>query len=121
MYVGLPWIHDRGRMMAKAARDRLAGIPGVEMLTPPDHMATLVTFRIAGWDAATALDELAGRTFAIARTIPQLDAIRISVGFYTTEDEIERVASAVELIASHTPARDCDNPWRCDKPISLTG
>ena len=69
-------------MMAKAARDRLAGIPGVEMLTPPDRMATLVTFRIAAWDAATALDELAGRT----------------------EDEIERVASAVELIASHTPA-----------------
>ena len=44
-----------------------------------------------------------GRTFAIARTIPALDAIRISVGFFTSEDEIERVAQAVELVAAHTP------------------
>ncbi|HEY7133359.1 MAG TPA: hypothetical protein VH440_13980, partial [Candidatus Limnocylindrales bacterium] len=43
------------------------------------------------------------RTFAIARTIPPLDAIRISVGFFTTEDEIERLTGAVELLAAHTP------------------
>ena len=67
-------------------------------------MAPLVSFRITGWDAKRALDELSGRTFAIARTIPDLDALRLSVGFFTTEAEIERVASAVELIAGHTPA-----------------
>jgi L-cysteine/cystine lyase len=104
MYVGLPWIHERGQAMAARAAERLAGIPGVELLTPRERMATLVTFRIGGWDAARALDELSGRTFAIARTIPDLDALRLSVGFFTTEAEIERVASAVELIAAHTPA-----------------
>ncbi len=103
MYVGLPWIHARGQAMAQLAVDRLARIDGVEMLTPRDRMGTLVTFRIGGWDAATALAEIAGRTFAIARTIPPLDALRISVGFFTTEDEIERVATAVELLAAHTP------------------
>ena len=41
--------------MARAAADRLAAIDGVELLTPRDRMATLVTFRIRGWDAATAL------------------------------------------------------------------
>jgi L-cysteine/cystine lyase len=104
MYVGLPWIHERGQAMAARAADRLTTIPGVELLTPTDRMATLVTFRIAGWGALEALDELAGRTFAVARTIPQLDAIRLSVGFFTTEAEIERVASTIELIAAHTPA-----------------
>ena len=103
MYVGLPWIHERGQAMARVAADRLAAIEGVELLTPRDRMATLVTFRLRGWDAATALTELAARTFAIARTIPPLDALRISVGFFTTEDEIERVARAVELLAAHTP------------------
>jgi L-cysteine/cystine lyase len=103
MYVGLPWIHARGRAMAEAAVDRLAAIDGVELLTPRERMATLVTFRIRGWEAGAALDELAARTFAIARTIPQLDALRLSVGFFTTEDEIERVAAAVELLAAHTP------------------
>ena len=79
-------------------------IDGVEMLTPRDRMATLVTFRIRGWEAEAALDELAARTFAIARTIPSLDALRLSIGFFTTEDELERVAGAVELLAAHTPA-----------------
>ena len=33
----------------------------------------------------------------------RLDALRISVGFFTTEDELERFAEAVELLAAHTP------------------
>ena len=104
MYVGLPWIHERGLAMARRAADRLAAIDGVELLTPRDRMATLVTFRISGWTPDEALAEMGGRIFAIARTMPPLDAIRISVGFFTTEDEIDRFAVGVELLASHTPA-----------------
>ena len=103
MYVGLPWIHARGTTLARAAADRLASIPGVELLTPRDRMATLVTFRIAGWPAEAAFDELGSRVFAITRTVLPLDAIRISVGFFNTEAEIERFAGAVELLAAHTP------------------
>jgi selenocysteine lyase/cysteine desulfurase len=66
-------------------------------------MATLVTFRIAGWPAQRALDELGSRVFAIARTIPGLDALRISVGFFNSEEELERLAEAVALLAAHTP------------------
>jgi L-cysteine/cystine lyase len=104
MYVGLPWIHERGLAMARRTADRLAAIDGVELLTPRDRMATLVTFRISGWTPDEALAELGGRIFAIARTMPPLDAIRISVGFFTTDEEIERVAGVVELLAAHTPA-----------------
>jgi L-cysteine/cystine lyase len=103
MYVGLAWIHDRGMALARAAADRLATIPGVAVLTPRDAMATLITFRIAGWPAERALDELGARVFAIARIIAPLDAIRISVGFFNTAAEIERFAAAVELLAAHTP------------------
>jgi hypothetical protein len=35
--------------------------------------------------------------------VPSLDAIRISVGFFNREEEIDRFANAVELLASHTP------------------
>jgi L-cysteine/cystine lyase len=104
MYVGLPWLHARGLAMAAATADRLAGIDGVELLTPRDRMATLVTFRIAGWPPDAALAELGSRAFVIARTIPDLAALRLSVGFFTTEEEIERVAAVVELLAAHTPA-----------------
>jgi L-cysteine/cystine lyase len=103
MYVGLGWVHDRGTALARAAADRLAKIPGVAVLTPRDAMATMITFRIAGWPAERALDELGARVFAIARIIAPLDAIRISVGFFNTTAEIERFAAAVELLAAHTP------------------
>jgi L-cysteine/cystine lyase len=103
MYVGLEWIHARGRSLARRARELLAATPGVVVLTPADRMATLVTFRILGWPAETALDELGSRVFAIARTITALDAIRISVGFYNTEQEIERLVECVALLARHTP------------------
>jgi L-cysteine/cystine lyase len=103
MYVGLPWIYARGTALARAAADRLAAIPGVELLTPRNSMATLVTFRIAGWPADVVHAELGSRVFAITRTIPELDAIRISVGFFNSEPEIDRFASAVELLAAHTP------------------
>ena len=66
-------------------------------------MGTLVTFRIAGWPASTALDELGARVFAIARTIDHLDALRISVGFFTSDAEVERFIGCVELLAAHTP------------------
>lgn len=104
MYVGWAWIHERAGAMARTAADRLTAIDGVELLTPRDRMATLVTFRIRGWTAEEALAEIAARTFAIARTIPSLDAVRLSIGFFTTADEIERVAAAIALLAAHTPA-----------------
>jgi L-cysteine/cystine lyase len=103
MFVGLDWIYERGRAMAGLAADRLAAIDGVEVVTPRDRMATLVAFRIAGWTPQAALDELSGRVFAIARTVPLIDALRISVGFFTSEAELDRFIGAVELVAAHTP------------------
>ena len=103
MFVGLDFVYGRGMATARRAADRLARIPGVTVLTPPDRMGTLVTFSIAGWSAADALEELGKRTFAIARTIVSLDAIRISVGFFTSDEELERFSEGVELLATHTP------------------
>ena len=103
MSVGLGWAHERGTRLARWAADELASIEGVQLLTPRDRMATLVSFRIRGWDPEAALDELVARVFAIARTLPLLDALRISVGFFTTEDELERFLGCVRLLAAHTP------------------
>jgi L-cysteine/cystine lyase len=104
MYVGLPWAHARAARLAHDAVVRLQGIAGVSVLTPPERMATLVTFRISGWTGERIADELAGRVFAIVRSIPGLDAVRLSVGFFTTDEEIERVMGVVTALARHTPA-----------------
>ncbi len=103
MYVGFNWALERAARLAALAYVRLAAIPGVRMVTPPDHGGTLVTFRIDGWTAASAVGELGPRVFAIIRDLPPIDAIRISVGFWNTEEELERFAAAVDLLAGHTP------------------
>lgn len=103
MYVGLEFVYRRGAAMAHRAADALAAIDGVTLLTPRDRMAGLVSFRIAGWPAQAALDELSARTFAVARTLPMVDALRISVGFWATEDELDRFVDGVRLLAAHTP------------------
>ncbi len=103
MYMGMPWTQARANALAAGLADRLAGIPGVTVLTPRPAPATLVTFRISGWPAAQVLAELGPRTFAVARDIAPLDAVRLSTGFWNTEAELARVATAVEELARHTP------------------
>ena len=103
MFVGLPWAQQRAARLAAGAADRLASIPGVTLVTPRNRMATLVTFRIAGWPAGAAVSELGARVFAIVREVADVAAIRASVGFWNTEDELDRFAEGVELLARHTP------------------
>jgi L-cysteine/cystine lyase len=103
MFVGLDWVYERGTRLARATAERLAAIPGVHVVTPLDHMATLVTFRVDGWTPDQVRGELGARVFAITRTLPLVDAVRISVGFYNSEAELERFAAAVEILAAHTP------------------
>jgi selenocysteine lyase/cysteine desulfurase len=104
MYVGLPWAHARASRLAHGAAIRLQGMPGVAVVTPPNRMATLVTFRLPGWPAERVAEELARRVFATVRPIPGLDAVRLSVGFFTTDEELRRVLDAVAELARYTPA-----------------
>jgi L-cysteine/cystine lyase len=103
MFVGLPWIYERVGRLAGEAAAMLADVPGVELLTARGQMAGLISFRIAGWEASAALRELEQRTLCIARTIPPLDAIRISVGFFNTDAELRRFRDGVALVAANTP------------------
>ncbi len=104
MYVGLPWAHERAARLARDAADRLAAMPGVTLLSPRARLGTLVTFRVEGWPAELAAEEMGRRTFAIVRTIPGREAIRLSIGFFTTEEELGRVLDAVAELGRHTPA-----------------
>jgi selenocysteine lyase/cysteine desulfurase len=104
MYVGLEWIHRRAAELTRQAADRLGGIDGVELLTPLDRTATILSFRIRGWSAADALEELGARAFVLASALPSLDAIRVGIGFFNTAAEIDRLAETVELIARYSPA-----------------
>ena len=104
MYVGLDWIFERGDRLAHRLRDLLSVLPGVEVLTPSAAMATIVSFRLSAWPVDRALTELRRRVFAIVNQAPGLDAIRASMGWFNTDEEIDRFAAAVAEVARHTPA-----------------
>ena len=103
MYVGLDFAYRHGAEMAHLAASKLAAIDGVTLLTPRDRMAGLISFQIAGWEIQLALEELEARTHCVIRTLPPINALRISVGFWTSEDEIETFVDGVRLLAAHTP------------------
>jgi selenocysteine lyase/cysteine desulfurase len=103
MFVGVPWAQERAVRLARGMADRLSAIPGVSVVTPRPVAGTLVSFRIAGWTAAQALAEVAPRALAILCDVPAIDALRLSIGFWTTEAELDRMAEVVEQVAQHAP------------------
>jgi selenocysteine lyase/cysteine desulfurase len=105
MYVGLDWIHERGVRLAEWLADELCRIDGIELLSPRERMATIVSFRLPQpWTPEEAADELGRRVFAIVRPLPALSAVRVSVGWFNTEDELRRFVEAVAELARHTLA-----------------
>jgi selenocysteine lyase/cysteine desulfurase len=102
MYVGLPWIYERTASLAARLVSGLEQINGVQTLTPEAHAAT-VCFRLTAWPTDQLLDELRRRIFAIISATPNGNAIRASVAWFNTEEEIDRFVSAVAEIAQFTP------------------
>ncbi|HUG47198.1 MAG TPA: aminotransferase class V-fold PLP-dependent enzyme [Candidatus Limnocylindria bacterium] len=104
MYVGIEWAYARTARLAAWLADALRQIAGVQVLTPADSLAGVVSFALpAAWDAAQATDELGRQVFAIVAPVPHLNAVRASVAWFNTEDELARFVAAVAELARHTP------------------
>jgi selenocysteine lyase/cysteine desulfurase len=104
MYVELPWVVARTGRLARRLHGSLATIAGVELLVERGHHAALLSFRIAGWDAEQAVEELSRSAFVIADMSRPADAIRVSVGAWNREDELDRFVERVAELAAHSPA-----------------
>ena len=74
-------------------RCRAALVDRAEVLTEPGQ-ATIVSFRPRGGTAADTVVALAERG-VVVRDFPGLDWVRASIGFWTTEEEIERLADGL--------------------------
>ena len=91
--VGLDWAYDRIRSLGQLTRRELAAIPGVTVLTP-DRAAGLVSFRLEGVRPELLVEILAGQGIII-RSISELACVRASLGFFNTEEEVEKLVRAV--------------------------
>ena len=95
--VGLDWAYGLIAKLGRLAHETLNNIDGVEVITPQDRMAGLIAFNLTGMepnDVVTALDQ---RGF-ILRTIADPACVRLSTGFYNTEEEIVNLGGAIEEV-----------------------
>lgn len=100
--VGWDWIYARIAYLAGYARDTLGSLPGLTIITPPGPQGGLVTFTLDGHDPARLMAQLAEKDI-ILRYLRHPYALRIATGFYNTEEEIDRLADALQAIQQRRP------------------
>jgi selenocysteine lyase/cysteine desulfurase len=103
MFVGVEWIHERTSRLASRLKTSLLTADGVEVLTPPDTLGGIVSFRIKNWSSDQAVDELSRGIHALINQKPDIDAVVASVAWFNTEDELDAFTHAVADLAAHTP------------------
>lgn len=84
------WRYDAAAATTARCRELLA--PLVEVVTPRGH-GTLVSFRPAG-DPAELVTTLAGQG-VLVRELPGRNLVRVSCGWWTSEDDLRRLAEGV--------------------------
>lgn len=103
MYVGLEWVYQRTARLTHLLHESLSSIARVAVVTPADALAAIVSFRVEHWPVNETVDELRRRVFAIIGPAPGGADVRASVGWWNTDEEIERFCRAVADIAANTP------------------
>jgi L-cysteine/cystine lyase len=80
------WRYERARETARRARELLAA--RYEVVSAP-RQATLVSFRPEG--DATALADALYERGVLVRSVPRVDWLRVSVGYWTSDDDLARL------------------------------
>ncbi len=100
--VGLEWAHERIAHLGRYARTMLEGMNGVTVVTPEERQAGLLTFTVDGITPA----DLKNRLYAehqvtirdVVKYINNPNALRISTGFYNTEEDLDRLGAAMRIV-----------------------
>jgi selenocysteine lyase/cysteine desulfurase len=97
---GLGWdrIHAGTARALEAGRAALAPLPGVTVLTPPGPQAGLLAFAMEGVDAEAAAAAMAAAG-VVVRWVPEPRVLRASLGFFTDDEDVRRLAAAVAALA----------------------
>jgi len=89
--VGPAWAYERIAKLAARCRELLEGLGGVAVITPPGQQAGLVNFVPQGWSPrrmAGMMRALIKRNYIIRNISHEPYCLRVSTGFYNTEEEL---------------------------------
>jgi L-cysteine/cystine lyase len=90
------WSEGAAQMAAVRSRcaELLANAPGVTLQAETDGAAPLVAFTVAGRSAEEVVEDLE-KAGVLARTLPGLDWVRVSLGYWVSDSDLERLAAAL--------------------------
>jgi L-cysteine/cystine lyase len=97
--VGLPFIFKHTGDLYRSLWDRLAETPGVKLLSPRNQ-SSLLSFNIAGKEPGFVVGKLK-EEYIFSRVIDAMHppCLRLSLGFWNRDSDIETIAEAVRRIA----------------------
>jgi L-cysteine/cystine lyase len=88
------WLERTGQN-AERARARLASVPGVRMNDPGPARSSLIAISVEGADDLPALTAELTERGVLVRFIPGTPYLRISIGAWTTDEDVERLIAAL--------------------------
>ncbi len=97
--VGYAWLFARISALHRYTYAALQSVPGVRLLTPTPGVSGLVSFTFEGQSSEDVVSYLCDTANIYIRNIPSLNCLRVSTGFYNTEEEIDTLVRALNAIA----------------------
>ncbi len=86
------WSFEHAAATAERCRELLAGA-GVDVVTP-EQRANIVSWRPEGEEPETVVERLAGAG-VVVRDIPRTGLVRASIGWWTSEEDLERLVAGL--------------------------
>jgi L-cysteine/cystine lyase len=95
------WSEGTARMAEVRARciELLTDVPGVAVQADSEGAAPLVAFTVAG-SAADDVVAALEKSGVLARSLPGLDWVRVSLGYWLSDGDLERLAAALRTLAT---------------------
>ncbi|HHJ06001.1 MAG TPA: aminotransferase class V-fold PLP-dependent enzyme [Anaerolineae bacterium] len=100
--VGWEFIFERIAGLSQYTFQALNALPGVKVITPEGGQSGLITFNLEGYDPARVMVKL-GQENIVVRFLPHPYALRVSTGFYNTQNDVDRFIGALEETLSGSP------------------
>lgn len=96
--VGHSWLFERIAELNSYAFHALQTVPGLTLLTPKPGESGLLAFTLDGQSPDEIVTLLREQHGIYLRTIPEMNSMRISTGFYNTEAEIDKLVRVLQVI-----------------------
>ncbi len=93
--VGYQWLFERISFLNSYASSLLKDLPGLTILTPHPGSSGVLSFLLDGQSAEPLVRQLQQEHHIHLRSVFEHNSLRISTGFYNTEDELDYLAQVL--------------------------